>query len=224
MSEAAFNSEPADVERSRDLDPATTAVLLVGFQREFFSPDGALRDAVGGGRAADEVLARTKALVEAVAPTDAVVVSTPIVFSADDAELIAPVGVLAAIQACGAFKEGTPGAGTVDDIDRFGDRVLEVPGRRGFNAFTGTDLDGVLRERGVRDVVVAGALACLCVDSTARAAHERGYRVAVLSDCTVDRTRFDQQLFCDRIFPLYADVLTSDDLLEGLGLAPPAAR
>jgi nicotinamidase-related amidase len=62
----------------------------------------------------------------------------------------------------------------------------------------------------------------VCVDSTARSAHERGYRVTILSDCTMGRTRCEHRLFCEGIFPLYAEVRTSDEVADWLRVASPA--
>ncbi len=52
----------------------------------------------------------------------------------------------------------------------------------------------------------------ICIDSTGRAAHERGYRVSVLKDCTAGRTDFEQDFYCDKVFPLYAQVIDSEEL------------
>ncbi|MCP4867694.1 MAG: isochorismatase family protein [Proteobacteria bacterium] len=59
------------------------------------------------------------------------------------------------------------------------DRVL--PKRR-YSAFVGTDLDAWLRARGIDDVTVCGVLTNLCVESTARDAFMRDFRVRVVRD------------------------------------------
>ena len=64
-------------------------------------------------------------------------------------------------------------------------------------------------------MVVCGAVTSICIDSTGRAAHERGYRVTILSDCTASRTPYEQEFYCENIFPLYANVLTAAEFLEG---------
>lgn len=74
------------------------------------------------------------------------------------------------------------------------------------------------------DVAMAGALACVNVDASARSAYQRGYRVSILSDCTLSRTKSEHDLFCHRSFPLYAEVLTSNQLLDRLGLPLPVDR
>ena len=49
-------------------------------------------------------------------------------------------------------------------------------------SFTGTDLEAVLRGRGVERVLIAGFMTQMCVDTTARQAAHLGFQVAVLAD------------------------------------------
>ena len=62
--------------------------------------------------------------------------------------------------------------------------------------------------------MIAGVVTSICIDSTGRAAHERGYRVSILKDCTAGRTSFEQNFYCENIFPLYASVIESKELLQ----------
>jgi nicotinamidase-related amidase len=126
------------------------------------------------------------------------------------------VGILGTIKQSGAFKEGSAGADTIPELQAFGERILYVQGKVGFNAFSSTTLDEVLRQRGISDVLVAGMVTSLCIDSTGRAAYERGYAVTVLSDCTSARTSQEQDFFCQTIFPLYGRAATSRQILEEL--------
>jgi nicotinamidase-related amidase len=92
-----------------------------------------------------------------------------------------------------------------------------VPGKRGLNAFSNTHLEILLRERQIEDVVVVGAITSLCIDSTARQAMELGFRTTILSDATCGRTKFEQDFYCTNVFPLYANLKTSEELLAALG-------
>lgn len=208
----------------RHIEPSSTALVLVGFQNEYFGPEGGLRREIDNADALELVLSATVGLIDALADTEALIVSTPIVFTPTYEELINPVGVLAAIKAKRAFQSGTEGAQVVAALERFGARIADVPGRRGLNAFLDTGLDELLAACGVVNVVLAGALACVNVDSSARTALERGYRVSILADCTLSRTKSEHDLFCRRIFPLYAEVLTSMQLLDRLGITDPVAH
>ena len=118
----------------------------------------------------------------------------------------------------GAFQEGTKGSQTIEALQPFQDRILEVPGKRGLNAFVNTNLGEILQQRNITHLVLAGAVTSVCIDSTGRSAYEQGYHVSVLKDCTSARTRFEQDFYFENLFPLYAKTMTSDTLLDALGL------
>lgn len=200
------------------MSPAKTALILVGFQNDYFATDGILRSVLQDGGHVDHVLARTLQLIEAVKDTEMLLVTTPIIFSPDYAEVTQSGGILRAIKDAKAFQFGTTGAATIPEIAAFGDRIIEVPGKRGLNAFTQTDLEQVLADHHTEAVVMAGAVTSICIDSTGRAAYERGKSVVVLEDCTTARTQVEQEFFCSTVFPTYGNVMTADALLEELGL------
>lgn len=195
------------------MDPSSTALILVGYQNDYFAPDGILRGVIEEPNRVDSVLAHTIAFIDAVRRTDMTIISTPIVLEPDYRALANPVGILNTIKESGAFKAGTPGAETIPELLAFGDRIEYVSGKVGFNAFSHTDLERVLAEREITDVLVAGMVTSLCIDSTGRAAYERGYDVTVLADCTSARTPVEQEFFCEHVFPLYGSVAQSDDLV-----------
>ncbi len=198
------------------MNASTTALLLIGYQNDYFGEDGILRGVLESPERTDEVLARTVSLIDAVQGTQISIIATPIIFSTDYSEIRQAGGILAAIKEAGAFRAGSAGADTVAEIKAFGDRIVEVPGKRGLNAFPGTDLGEILHKEGITNVIVAGAVTSICIDSTARAAYERGMNVIVLEDCTAARTTAEQDFFCGMIFPTYASVQNSADVINGL--------
>ena len=62
-----------------------------------------------------------------------------------------------------------------------GEVVLDKPGKGSFYA---TDLETILRARGITHLVVTGVTTEVCVQSTLREANDRGFESLVLSDCT----------------------------------------
>ncbi len=193
-----------------------TALILIGYQNDYFAEDGILKGAIEESVKTNRILENTDKLLDAVTPTEMTIIDTPIHFTDDYSELINPVGILKIIQDVGAFKADTKGSETIENVSRLGDRRLTVPGKRGLNAFSNTDLDAVLEDRSIEHIVLAGAVTSICIDSTGRAAHERGQAVTILSDCTAARTNFEQDFYCENIFPLYASVLSLDEFLLGL--------
>ena len=201
------------------MEAKTTALILVGFQNDYFAADGILRGVVEGPHRVDEVLQNSIDAVERLSKTDVLIISTPIVLAPDYRALASPVGILQTIKDSGAFKLGTTGADTIPELQAFGDKVTYVTGKVGFNAFSNTTLDTVLRENGIKDVLVAGMVTSLCIDSTGRAAYERGFNVSILSDCSSARTIAEQDFYCSTIFPLYCQVLTKQKLFAELNVA-----
>lgn len=198
------------------MNPDTTAMILVGFQNDYFAQDGVLRGVVEDSASVDSVLANTVAFITAMADSGVTMIATPIVLTADYRAMANPVGILNTMKEAGAFKEGSVGAKTIPEILAFGDRIQYVTGKVGFNAFANTALADVLQDKGITDVLVAGQVTSLCIDSTGRAAYERGYDVTILADCTSSRTTTEHDFFCDVVFPLYGRAKTTTDVLSEL--------
>jgi len=195
-----------------------TALVMIGFQNDYFSSEGILNGVIEASSKVTGVKENTLHLLERHGANFGVVVSTPIFFTESYAELQEPVGILQTIREVGAFKQGTFGARTIPELERFADLIHEIPGKRGLNAFSNTDLDALLRRMGIDRVVLAGTVTSICIDSTGRDAFERGYKVTILSDCTSGRTVAEQDFYCAQIFPLYATVSSSTTLLADAAL------
>lgn len=196
------------------MDLNKIAVIFVGYQNDYFAEDGILRAVVEESDRTNSILDKSLAIVNRLKDTDATMIQTPIIFTEDYGELVNPVGILKTIAEVKAFQSGAPGAEIIDQFKAYGNRIVTVEGKRGLNAFSNTRLDAFLKEKGIQHVVMAGAVTSICIDSTGRAAHERGYQVSVLSDCTASRTPFEQEFYCENVFPLYAGVLTAREFLD----------
>ena len=195
-------------------DFSKTALILIGFQNDYFSPKGILYDVVEESSRITGVVENTLSLLAACAEQFALVVNTPIHFTQNYSELKNPIGILKAIADVGAFKAGSYGAQTIEQLDFFSNVIEVVPGKRGLNAFTHTALAQKLKEQGVTNVILAGTVTSICIDSTARTAVELGFNVTILSDCTSSRTPFEQTFYCEEVFPLYARVCDSKTFIK----------
>ena len=196
------------------MNPSSTAIVMIGYQNDYFRKDGLLHGVIES--SASTILSRTLTLIQCLQLTPVTLIHAPIYFLPDYSELIDTIGILKIIRDVGAFKIGSPGSETILELAAFNDRMVTVNGKRGLNAFHSTTLQDELDRRNITDVVLAGVVTPLCIDSTARSAFEKGYRVTVLSDCTAGRTQYEQDFYCNEILPLYTTVMTFNQLYEKL--------
>jgi biuret amidohydrolase len=76
---------------------------------------------------------------------------------------------------------GEPGHDIIAELyPQAGEPVIDKPGK---GAFYQTDLDLMLRNRGIDTLLVCGVTTEVCVNTTVREANDRGYRCIVLADC-----------------------------------------
>lgn len=115
----------------------------------------------------------------------------------------------------GAWLKGTPGPEIVDQIKpKPGDIIVE--GKKTLDAFHSTALDYLLRANEIEYVAFAGFHTNWCVESSARSAYDKGYRVIVLSDCTGTDTEREQKYAEEVIFPKIGKVMTSTEFLAAI--------
>jgi nicotinamidase-related amidase len=199
-----------------ELDPAKTALLLIEYQNEFTSEGGVLHPAVSAVMDKTGMLPKTVALVEAARAAGVTIMHAPITFAPGYGELTRhPYGILKGVVDGNAFVKGTWGAAIVDDLaPAEGDIVIE--GKRGLDTFASTNLDFILRSKGIDTVIIGGFLTNCCVESTMRSAYENGYRVITLTDCTAATSAEEHDNAIAYDFPMFSMPTESAAVSEAL--------
>jgi len=85
------------------------------------------------------------------------------------------------------FIPGTAGAEIHAAVKpQAGEKVIE---KNFSNSFRGTELERVLKDAGVKELVVAGMMTHMCVDASVRQAADLGYKVTLLGDACATRAQ-----------------------------------
>jgi nicotinamidase-related amidase len=94
------------------------------------------------------------------------------------------------------------------------------------SAFTSSNIDALLRNLGVRTIVVTGVSTSQCVDLTARDAADRGYASVVVEDAVAEDRPDYHDWTLEQFRRLFGRVVTTDEVLAELGarLADPVRR
>ncbi|HYZ28813.1 MAG TPA: cysteine hydrolase [Thermoleophilaceae bacterium] len=204
-------------------DPTCTAIVLIEYQNDFTSEGGALHDAVRDVMKRTGMLENTRRLVEAARAGGATVVYAPISYVPGYGELaLHPYGILKGVVDANAFVKGEWGAEIVDALEpQEGDVVIE--GKRGLDSFATTNLDFILRGRGITTIALGGFLTNCCVESTMRTGYEKGYHVITLSDCVAATSAAEHENAIKFDYPMFSEVMTSQAFIEQLERAAIAA-
>lgn len=171
-----------------EFDPARTALVMIDFQRDFVYPGG-FGESLGND---------TSFLLKALPPAERVlkacraagifVIHTREGHRADLSDLpvakyergkptlhIGDPGPMGRL-----LVRGEHGHDIVEEVAPIdGEPVVDKPGK---GAFYATDMDTILKTRGIRWLVVCGVTTEVCVQTSVREANDRGYDALVLSD------------------------------------------
>jgi nicotinamidase-related amidase len=118
---------------------------------------------------------------------------------------------------------GSPGAGLVAEL---GDdpRDIVVSRLHGMTPFTSTSLDQILRNLGIRTVVVMGVSVNLGVFGMSMSAVDLGYQVVLVRDAVAGVPAEYAQSVIDNSLSLITTVVTSDELFEAWAASPAVSR
>ena len=179
----------------------TRALVVIDIQQDYF-PGGRM-ELVG----AEAASGRARALLDGFRGSGEPLVHVQHVSTSPDAPF---------------FAAGSPGVEIHPDVaPQSGERVIV---KHHANAFRDTGLDAELRAAGVDEVVICGMMTSMCVDASARAAADLGFRTTIAGDaCAAPDLRSGGEVipgatvhraFLAALGSLVADVRDSDAVLR----------
>lgn len=172
-----------------EFDSGTACLLLIDMQRDFLEPDGfgaALGNDVDHLR---RTIEPTKRVLAAARSAGLTVIHTREGHRPDLSDLPAAkrargrlaVGIGDPGPMGRILVRGEPGHDIIPELyPAPGEPVIDKPGK---GAFYATDLDAILKNRGISHLIVGGVTTEVCVSTTVREANDRGYECLVLADC-----------------------------------------
>ncbi len=88
--------------------------------------------------------------------------------------------------------------------------------KRRVSAFSGSDLEVVLRAQDISHLILCGIATSGVVLSTLREAADKDYQLTVLADCCVDNDEEVQRILLSKVFPRQAEVVQASEWVAGL--------
>lgn len=195
------------------MDPKKTALVLIEYQNDFTSEGGALHGAVKGVMESSNMLNNTLETVKKAREMGITIIHAPISFAEGYKEISAhPYGILKGVVDSQAFRKGSWGAEIVEVLKPAEDDIV-VEGKRGLDTFASTNLDFILRSKGIQNIALGGFLTNCCVESTMRSGYEKGFNVVTLIDCTAATSEAEQQAAHSQTYPMFSRPMTHEQFL-----------
>lgn len=185
MTESLLAAEPAPLA----FHPARTALVIIDMQRDFLEPGGFGETLGNDVSLLQAAVGPCKAALEAARAAGMLVIHTreghrPDMADAPPAKVERgePTARIGCAGPMGRILiRGEPGHDIIAELyPAPGEPVLDKPGK---GAFYQTDLELMLKNRGVDTLLVAGVTTEVCVHTTIREGNDRGYRCVALADC-----------------------------------------
>jgi nicotinamidase-related amidase len=211
-----------------EFDPRKTALLMIDFQRDFVYPGGFGESLGNDTTPLLKALPPAKRVLQACRDAGIFVIHTreghrpdlsdlprakyergnPTIHIGDEG----PMGRL--------LVRGSHGHDIVEEVYPIeGEPVVDKPGK---GAFYATDLDAILKMKGIEKLVACGVTTEVCVTTTVREANDRGYDALVLSDAVASYFPEFQRVALEMIKAqggIFGWVSDSQRFLKGLAAA-----
>lgn len=197
--------------------PSTSALLVLHYQNGLVRHEGVF--AFSGTAAQVEkhgCLEKTASVIAAARSAGVAVIYVNIAFRPGFPELRKPTyPLIESIQERNAFLRDSWDADVPEELAPGPDDIVVI--NFDSSAFSHTDLDGILRAKGVRRLFLAGIATNWVVESTTRYGAELGYDITVLEDCCQGFSDELHDFAIAKTLPYYATIAKSTDFVAGLG-------
>jgi ureidoacrylate peracid hydrolase len=191
--------------------PAHTALLIVDLQQDFCSPGGYISALGKDVVPIAAVVAPVQRLLAAARAAGAPVAWLTACYEDD----LVPPGMLRRKREMRVERvccaEGSWGAALLPGLEPAKGEPIIV--KHSYSGFSNPGLEAFLRQHGVESLVLCGVQTNICVESTLRDGHSRGYHIGVAADAVASHTPPLHEATLANVRFLFGDVLPAADFM-----------
>jgi nicotinamidase-related amidase len=197
------------------IDPAKTALLLIHWQNDIAAPGGKIAGNIPERLAVAHTIEHTQAVLKASREKGMLIVFINGSHRPGYPEAPArPSPLMTHLIEAGSVVRGTWGAAVIDQLKPLADEIfIDNSSASGFYS---TELDVILRGKGITNIVLSGFATNWAVESTARDGANRGYFIYTLEDCCNSLSDEMHKWTLTNIFPVLGIVLDSKAYVAAL--------
>jgi nicotinamidase-related amidase len=198
-----------------ELDPNRTAVIAVHLQKDVVNADGAFGGFFAAQAVERDIVKVNNTLLDAARQAGSTIVYTRVAWEPGLTDLIVNSPILQIVQQSGCLIEGSEKAQLLDELTPQ-DTDLVVTHKR-VGGFSASQLDHLLRGRGIDTILFTGVATNFSVEGTARQASDLGYRTVIVADAcsAADPAAHDASIAS---LGLLAEITSSAEVLEALSV------
>jgi nicotinamidase-related amidase len=196
------------------IDINKSALVLIEYQEEWLGENSKLKDLMKDQEQFENSRINSKRVLEYARKIGMNIAHVPLIVSNDYKELgkeKATLGLRAAIQKAGTWQNESKNFHK--DFIPQNDEFI-IGGRVGASGFAGSNLDTILRNSKIDNLFLTGYATNVCVESTLREAHDKGYNTYVISDATSAFTKEQKDFFEKHIIHHFGKILTTSKFLR----------
>jgi len=215
-----IKARPFDYPYDGRLDPAATALLVIDLQIDFLSPDGYLARKGYDPAPLRAILPAVNRVIDAARAAGCLIVHTRQGYRADMADMTPYTRwrrKRAGLDGTQVQLRSSPGYQIVPEIAvGVGDVVIDKTAN---GAFTSTDLEHVLRARGITHLLFAGCTTDVCVHSTLREACDRNFQCLLIEDACASGDPYAHEAAVHMVTVedgIFGTVATAEAVIAGL--------
>lgn len=196
------------------IDFKKSALVLIEYQNEWLGENSKLEHLMQDKKQFENSKLNSKQVLTYARKIGINIIHIPFLISEDYKEFgkeKAIFGLRAAIQKVGTWQGESKEF--FEDFTPLANEFI-VTGRIGASGFAGSNFDVILKNNHIENLFLIGYATNVCVESTLRQAHDKGYNTYVISDATSAFSKEQQEFFEENIIHHFGELLDTKKFLN----------